>query len=147
MRTENKTMKISNGKMKLFGKMLGIAVALTVTGLSPSGATGKGESGAQFLRIGAGARALGMAGAFSPVADDATAIYWNPSGLASLDHREISLTYDSYFKDSASQFLGYAHPMGERGTLGLGVTMFSVKDIEHRSATGGDSDAPDLGNF
>lgn len=36
---------------------------------------------APYLRMGAGARALGMGGAFVGVADDATAAYWNPAGL------------------------------------------------------------------
>lgn len=142
MRTGNKIMK-NLIEMK---KILTIA-ALLSTSMNLAWATGKGESGAQFLRIGAGARALGMAGAFSPVADDATAIYWNPAGMASVEKREVSLTYDSYFKDSASQYLGYAHPMGEKGTLGLGVSMFSVRNIDKRSATGGDADSPDMGTF
>ena len=40
---------------------------------------------------GQGARALGMGGAFIGLADDATAISWNPAGLAQLDRPEVSL--------------------------------------------------------
>lgn len=40
---------------------------------------------------GAGARAKGMGGAFIGIADDATAISWNPAGIAQLDRMEASL--------------------------------------------------------
>jgi outer membrane protein OmpA-like peptidoglycan-associated protein len=36
---------------------------------------------APYLRVGAGARALAMGGAFVGLANDATAAYWNPAGL------------------------------------------------------------------
>jgi len=39
---------------------------------------------------GAGARAKGMGGAFIGIADDATAVGWNPAGLAQLDRPEAS---------------------------------------------------------
>ena len=39
---------------------------------------------------GQGARAMGMGGAFIGIADDATAISWNPAGLAHLDRPEVS---------------------------------------------------------
>lgn len=39
---------------------------------------------------GAGARAKGMGGAFIGLADDATAVSWNPAGLAQLDRPEAS---------------------------------------------------------
>lgn len=36
---------------------------------------------ASFLKIGAGAKAISLGGAFVAVADDASAGYWNPAGL------------------------------------------------------------------
>jgi long-subunit fatty acid transport protein len=49
-----------------------------------------------FNIMGAGARAMGMGGAFTAIADDATAASWNPAGLAQLTKPEASLVYDSY---------------------------------------------------
>ncbi len=45
------------------------------------------------LPSGSGARALGVAGAFTAVADDATAASWNPAGLTQLERPEFSLVY------------------------------------------------------
>ena len=45
------------------------------------------------LPSGSGARALGLAGAFTAVADDATAASWNPAGLTQLERPEFSLVY------------------------------------------------------
>jgi long-subunit fatty acid transport protein len=46
---------------------------------------------AQDMNImGAGARAHGMGGAFIAIADDATALSWNPAGIAQLDRPEAS---------------------------------------------------------
>lgn len=46
---------------------------------------------ANFNLTGAGARAAGMGGAFIGVADDATAIVWNPAGLTLLERPEASV--------------------------------------------------------
>lgn len=48
--------------------------------------------------VGSGARALGMAGAFIAVADDATAASWNPGGLIQLEHPEISFVGDGFHR-------------------------------------------------
>lgn len=45
----------------------------------------------QFLKIGIGARAAGMGGAFVAVADDPSAVFWNPAGLARLDEDKTSV--------------------------------------------------------
>lgn len=44
-------------------------------------------------KVGSGARAFGMAGAFIAVADDATAASWNPGGLGQLEKPEFSFVY------------------------------------------------------
>jgi len=44
-----------------------------------------------FVGAGFGARAIGMGGAFVAVADDATAVFWNPAGLAQLERPELSM--------------------------------------------------------
>lgn len=118
--------------------------ALSASSSSFSG--GVGTTGAQFLRVPVGARAAGMGSAFSSLADDITAIYWNPAGLVSLEQREFSLSYNAYFEDTAAQFLGYGQKMGP-GHFGASLNMLSVRDIEKRSVSAGDRDTPDLGTF
>jgi hypothetical protein len=52
----------------------------------------------EFLAIGVGARALGMGQTQVSLADDATAGYWNPAGLASMTTKfDASLMHAQYF--------------------------------------------------
>ena len=133
--------------MKKITTILGISILATSLTAVTSMAAGKGESGGQFLRVGVGARGPAMGGAFSAIADDASAIYWNPSGLAQLQKREVSLSYNKYFEDTAAQFVAYAHPTEGNGTFAGSVRLMGVDDIEKRSITGGDADTADLGSF
>jgi hypothetical protein len=70
--------------------------------LIPSGAEGAqifekvGTLGGQSLKIGVGARAAAMGDAYVALADDATAVYWNPAGIARLSGQSISLNHTSW---------------------------------------------------
>ena len=66
-------------------KISRIVILLTLLGISV------GLSAGGFALSGIGSRAISMGGAFRGMADDASAMYWNPAGLAFLDHNEISL--------------------------------------------------------
>jgi len=46
-----------------------------------------------FKEIGSGARPLGMAGAYTAIADDANAVFWNAAGLAQLKKQELCAMY------------------------------------------------------
>lgn len=61
-----------------------MTLALTLALSAVAGATGLGRDAFLAFRHGIGARALAMGGAFVAVADDGTAGFWNPAGLATL---------------------------------------------------------------
>ncbi len=69
------------------------------------------ETGASFLKIGVGARPLGMGGGYIAIADDVNAIYWNPGGLAQLRKKEISAMHNEWIDDIKYEFVGYAVPL------------------------------------
>lgn len=50
-----------------------------------------GTYASQFLKIGVSARAAGMGNAFTAVANDATAIYWNPAGMVEDSRTDVTL--------------------------------------------------------
>lgn len=89
---------------------------------------------AEFLRVGAGARALGMGGAFLAVADDATAGYWNPAGLNYLKNKSVLYMHSEEQRSQVHyDFLAVALPQGgeagERSALGLSLVRLGVDDI------------------
>jgi len=55
-----------------------------------------GTLGGQSLKIGVGARAAGMGEAYVAIADDATAVYWNPAGIARLSGQSISINHTAW---------------------------------------------------
>jgi len=85
-----------------------------------------GKPGA-YLSWGAGARSLSMGKAFIGLADDASATYWNPAGLAQLQQKELTSLYSILWEDTSYSFLSYANPLSTHqspfnyGTIGVAV--------------------------
>jgi hypothetical protein len=55
-----------------------------------------GTLGGQSLKIGVGARAAAMGDAYTAISDDATAVYWNPAGIARLSGQSITLNHAAW---------------------------------------------------
>lgn len=84
----------------------------------------------EFLDVGAGARALGMGGAFVAVADDGTTGYWSPAGLPSLQFREFSFMYSQQFSNLVKiNFVSYVHPKSRFGAFGISWLRVGIDDI------------------
>ena len=92
-------------------------------------ASGTGTVGGDFLKIGVGERAVGMGGAFSSIADNATAIYWNPAGLSQLTKRELSGMKLDYLLDIDGGYLSYAHPVSKIGVFGFHTSFLTCSDV------------------
>lgn len=94
-----------------------------------------GTTSAQFLKIPLAARPIALGKTFTALADDANAIAWNPAGLS---QSELSFAASQRIQtvlDSQGQFFAGTLPaFKKRGGIGLGVTLFSIKDIERRTS-------------
>lgn len=106
-------------------------ILILATASSSFGAFSKlGTAGAQFLKIGVGARGPAMAGAFSAAVEDASALYWNPAAVALLERPEVLACDVNWILDIRNDYLGYVHPMGKWGNLGTSFTMLTLGKME-----------------
>ena len=85
----------------------------------------------EFLAIGVGARALGMANATVAGVNDVTAGYWNPSGLMGLKtNAQVGLMHAEYFASIAKYDYGaIAGRIDSVSAFGFSVIRFAVDDI------------------
>lgn len=113
--------KIS-GLTVFFFIMIGLGIAGLPLAGQVSDIRGIGGSQTNFSgAVGSGARALGMGGAFIAVADDATAVSWNPAGLAQLEKPELSIVfrYQTYRNIIPAQVSGideFSGPLDYKGS-------------------------------
>jgi hypothetical protein len=85
----------------------------------------------EFLNIGVGARALGMSNAYVATANDVTAGYWNPSGLADMDTtHQLALMHSEYFAGIAKYDYGsFATRIDSNSAIGFTVIRFGIDNI------------------
>jgi hypothetical protein len=85
----------------------------------------------EFLKIGVGARALGMSNAFISTADDVTAGYWNPAGLTRLSSDfQFSIMHSEYFAGVAAyDYAAFATRLDTASTFGISFIRFGIDDI------------------
>lgn len=90
-----------------------------------------GKSGLAFLKIGAGSRAAALGEAYVALANDATAIYWNPAGLALSNKAQLAVTHLEWLENINHNFAAISF-RGFGGTLGLAITTQAIPGIELR---------------
>jgi len=95
--------------------------------------TKTGTSAAAFLKIGLGTRAIGMGGAFTATADDISAVYWNPAGLATTYGAEAAFNHVNWFADVRLDFAGFSTRLADFGVLGAFVTVMSMDEMDVRT--------------
>jgi len=108
---------------------------LFIVSFSGASCAQSGGQPGQFMAYGAGARGLGMGGAFFAVADDASASYWNPAALTLLEKKEFTAMQATLFADTTLNFFTYAHPTSSKGTWAVSMTQLKSVGFEKISIT------------
>lgn len=91
-----------------------------------------GRYAGDFMMIGAGVRPLGMGGAFSALANDGSAIYWNTGGLSQIRESEVQAMHAFLYGNLASyDFLSYVQPLPNDVSIAFNVTRLTVSDIPY----------------
>lgn len=88
-----------------------------------------------FLDWGIGARAISMGNTYSAIANDGTALVWNPAGLLHLSHIEFTTMYALIFEDRQLNYFGFSYPFSNF-SISTGWQRFSVNDIQERNSGG-----------
>lgn len=88
-----------------------------------------------FMNINLGPRATAMAGAFTAIADDSAAIYYNPAGIANLKMIEINANYYIWLMDSSLSYGFFNVPVGF-GNIGVLFLYTNYGEFEERDEYG-----------
>lgn len=128
-------------------RILTAAVAFALAAAAPAraqfslGDQRAGTSSGTFLKIAVGARATGLGESFVAVANDPSAIFWNPAGLASIQRQEVQVNHLGWPGDISYDHLAYVLPVKRLGgslafQLGaLSTTMDETSEL-HPFGTG-----------
>lgn len=106
----------------------GSSLAVDAGGMSP-------------LVIGAGARGIGMGGGMCTLADDASAVYYNPAGLGFLSYQQFTAQHTLLAEKTIYDFGSWAFPITDRTGIAIGYARIGTGDIVRRV------NFQDLGNF
>ena len=120
--------------MSMLFRTLGLALCLVAasTGLTQT-LTKTGTTAAALLKIGLGARPIGMGGAFAASSDDLSSIYWNPAGLGASYGSKAVFNHVNWIADVALEHAAVAIRVGDVGVLGAFVTALTMDEMPVRT--------------
>lgn len=88
-----------------------------------------GTTAAQFLKIGAGARPIGMGGAYTALSKDILAVYWNPAGLSRIfGNGEAVFNHAEWLADIDYDFAAFSLSVRNIGAFGFHVISLRTPD-------------------
>jgi opacity protein-like surface antigen len=87
-----------------------------------------GTTAAPFLGISIGPKALGMGSAFVASADDATALYWNPSGISRVMQSQFIASHTKWLVGTNLNWVGVSINLDNTNSLGLSFTQLDYGD-------------------
>ncbi len=106
-----------------------------------------GTTSAQFLKIGVGARAVALGGAYVAEATDLSALYWNPAGLSKLRGAAVQFAYTDYLADISYNFAAFGTNLGNLGTIAASIIYLDSGEMTVRTTDRPDPSADEAERF
>ena len=128
------TKQIAKWGSKKVPKLLCGLIPLFFLILAVSPVSFAGVDAMPHLRLGAGARSIGLGGAFTAIADDATATVWNPAGLGSAADLSLNFSTQQLDLDRSHNFIALTKALGSAGSIGIAITNAGVSGIQQYDA-------------
>jgi len=132
-----KNKKFSSFRIQFFF-FLGALGALVVTSGISFAQTVTSSAGlvTTLSALGASARVDGLGGAFTGLADDPAALFYNPSGLSQLTAASLSVNHNSYLAGSFEETLLFGLPTGKLGGFAAALQYVSWGGLDERDVNG-----------
>jgi hypothetical protein len=117
-------------------------------GTTAANFTNVGASGSAFTKLWIGARSAAMGGAFSAMADDISALYWNPAGIANLSGITAGASTTLWFGNVTENFVAVTLPVSDKYRAGFALTLVDYGNLAkatiQQDANAGSFNANDL---
>lgn len=112
-----------------------VLILITFSDIKPQlfpvlGGQRAGISTAQFLKIGVGGRATAMGDAFVAVANDVSALYWNPAGLTQFSDNQIIFSHNQWVVDINHDFVGAVYHLDDANSFGVSLTALTMDEMK-----------------
>jgi hypothetical protein len=105
--------------------------SVTYTQLFPVlGSQRVGTSSMQFLKIGVGGRATAMGESYVAVANDVSALFWNPAGLMQFDEIGVCFSHSEWLVGLKHEFAGGIYRIGKHNAVGFSVTSLHTEAMQ-----------------
>ena len=88
-----------------------------------------GISSFTFLKIGVGARSAALGESFIAMANDASALYWNPAGMVQINANDVLFGHTEWFADIKHEFAGAVVQLTSEDAVGLSVIALYTDDM------------------
>jgi hypothetical protein len=115
-------------------KCLVVVLALLVLGMAVQTADAQtrksGVNSAAFLKVGVGARQIGLGSAATSLTGDVNNMFWNPAGIALQNETmQASFTHNNWIAGLKQEVGSVSYNLEDIGTVGVGIMMFGIDGI------------------
>lgn len=125
------------GQTFLLFLLSSLSISLILTGSLSAGIhKDVGTTGFSFLKLGVGARSVAMGGAATALADDPSAMYYNPAATIKLEDRQFLAGYHNYVLDIQSGFVAGTMPFWGDKSIGAFIDYMNYGDFTRTNSAG-----------